>query len=222
VRRGSVPLAVAVIGLVLAVGVALGASHDVAATGNAFDPATLTVTAGDDVSWTNEDSYDHTVSSDTAGLFDERLVPGEIVELVFDEPGVFGYHCTIHAGMTGTVTVLAPAAPQIPSPPTPGTTTAPSIAPTPPDAPLVTRLRGTATRRGVRLRLRLDEPASISVRVLRRGELLVSRSVGVRSAGRVRVRVRGDLPRGRLTVRLVVAEEDGGGTVTRRLRLRVK
>jgi plastocyanin len=78
--------------------------------GQQFDPATLVVPVGTTVTWTNEDSVDHTVTAGAAGepdgTFDEPLgADGGAVELGFDEAGTVVYHCTIHPAMVGRIEV---------------------------------------------------------------------------------------------------------------------
>jgi plastocyanin len=72
----------------------------------AFDPSNLTVKTGTTVTWTNLDSVNHTVTSDT-GLFDSgELGKGSTFSFTFDKAGVYTYYCIPHhSKMTGTVTV---------------------------------------------------------------------------------------------------------------------
>jgi plastocyanin len=70
-----------------------------------FAPATLNVDAGTTVVWQNKDSTVHTTTSDTAGLWNTTLAPGQEFSRTFPTAGTFAYRCTIHAGMTGTVVV---------------------------------------------------------------------------------------------------------------------
>jgi plastocyanin len=71
---------------------------------NAFQPDTVTVTAGTSVRWTNAGTAQHTVASDAVLWASELLPPGWWFEVRFDSAGTFGYHCTAHAE-TGTVIV---------------------------------------------------------------------------------------------------------------------
>ena len=67
----------------------------------AFDPAEVTITTGTTVSWTNEDSVPHTVTS-TDGAFDSGIFdPGANFTWTFDQPGSFPYACQIHPQMQG-------------------------------------------------------------------------------------------------------------------------
>lgn len=70
-----------------------------------FAPATLTVPVGTTVTWTNNDVTAHTTTSDN-GVWDSgTLNPGASYSFTFMTKGTFGYHCTIHSFMKGTVVV---------------------------------------------------------------------------------------------------------------------
>jgi len=70
-----------------------------------FSPTSLTVSVGTTVTWKNTDNVQHSVTSDS-GLFDSGLFnPGGSYTHTFSTAGTYPYHCTIHAGMTGTITV---------------------------------------------------------------------------------------------------------------------
>jgi plastocyanin len=70
-----------------------------------FDPPQISVPTGNTVFWTNDDSIQHTVTSDE-GLFDAGPIsPGDTFENTFDSAGEFSYHCAIHPFMTGVVIV---------------------------------------------------------------------------------------------------------------------
>ena len=79
--------------------------NEVFIQGMAFVPATITVTAGTTITWTNKDAIAHTVTSDT-NLFDSgSLSPGKSFTFTFATAGTYPYHCTIHPTMTATVSV---------------------------------------------------------------------------------------------------------------------
>ena len=83
-----------------------GAGAQVTMKGIAFNPATVTVKAGDTVTWTNEDSVGHDVTGDDFNSGDPGgLANGDTFEHTFDEAGTFKYVCTVHPGMEGTVEV---------------------------------------------------------------------------------------------------------------------
>jgi amicyanin len=112
------PLLLAVAALLL-VGLpatpARGATHAVAIADFAFGPATLTITVGDTVTWTNEDAVVHTATS-VNGAFDSGdLEQGASYSLTFTTPGTYDYLCTPHPSMTGRIVVVAAAATPPPS-----------------------------------------------------------------------------------------------------------
>jgi len=72
----------------------------------AFSPSTLTVSPGTKVVWTNQDSTDHTVVSDTGAWPDSKsLATGQTFSVTFSKPGTYPYHCSIHPNMTANVVV---------------------------------------------------------------------------------------------------------------------
>jgi plastocyanin len=63
------------------------------------------VSVGDTVQVTNDDSTGHTWTAD-GGEFDSGpLDTGDTFDHTFDEAGEFDYFCSIHPNMTGTITV---------------------------------------------------------------------------------------------------------------------
>jgi plastocyanin len=71
-----------------------------------FVPQFISMPIKSMVSWTNDDSIQHTVTSDEEGLFNSGPIsPGDTFDNAFDSPGEFGYHCSIHPFMTGRVMV---------------------------------------------------------------------------------------------------------------------
>jgi plastocyanin len=79
--------------------------NTVSISGYAFNPASLNVSTGTTVTWTNNDSVTHTVTSDTGAFSSGDLSPGQTFSYTFSQAGTFAYHCSIHASMHGTVTV---------------------------------------------------------------------------------------------------------------------
>ncbi len=72
--------------------------------GPAFVPNAVSIKVGEAVTWRNDDTQTHTTTSD-APLWDQTRAPGQIFSRTFTATGTFPYHCNIHPGMTGTVTV---------------------------------------------------------------------------------------------------------------------
>ena len=72
--------------------------------GFAFNPSTITVLAGDTVTWENLDSAPHKIKS--GSVFESNVMnKGDTFQLRFDAKGTFDYACTIHPSMKGTVVV---------------------------------------------------------------------------------------------------------------------
>lgn len=71
----------------------------------AFVPATLTISAGQSITWTNSDPVDHTATSDDKLWDSGSLGPDGMFSMTFSQPGTYAYHCTIHPFIRGTVVV---------------------------------------------------------------------------------------------------------------------
>jgi len=76
-----------------------------------FLPHEISVTSGTTVTWSNDDSAAHTVTSGSVnagptGVFDSGLfMSGNTFEFTFDKVGTYDYFCMVHPWMTGIVTV---------------------------------------------------------------------------------------------------------------------
>lgn len=107
-------IAVAVLGIA-----ALGARSSVGAAQQApqsaevkidnfsFGPASLTISVGSTVTWTNRDDIPHTVvSADDPKVFKSRVLDtDEKFSFTFTKAGTYAYFCSIHPKMTGKVIV---------------------------------------------------------------------------------------------------------------------
>ena len=72
-----------------------------------FKSPLLTVKPGTTVTWTNADDIPHTVVSKD-GLFKSKVLDtGERFSFTFAKMGQFGYFCSLHPHMTGTIVVKA-------------------------------------------------------------------------------------------------------------------
>ncbi|GKU55095.1 cupredoxin domain-containing protein [Mycobacterium montefiorense] len=78
---------------------------EVAIDGFAFAPATLTVSAGTTVTWTNRDEEPHTVAASDGSFHSPGMGTGATFAHVFSTAGTFDYVCSIHPMMHGTVVV---------------------------------------------------------------------------------------------------------------------
>lgn len=78
---------------------------DVAISGFSFSPQTLTVAAGQSVTFANDDGVAHTSTSDDSNWDSNPIAPGASFTVVFDQPGIYTYHCAIHPFMQGTIVV---------------------------------------------------------------------------------------------------------------------
>lgn len=82
-----------------------GKTFEVSINNFAFNPASVTISTGDTVRWTNMDPVNHTV---TNSIFDSGIIKsGDSYEFMFTETGTFEYHCSIHPVMQGNITVVA-------------------------------------------------------------------------------------------------------------------
>jgi len=73
--------------------------------GFAFSPATVNVSIGTTVTWTNNDSATHTVTSTTGAFESGNMSNGSTFSHTFTAVGDFEYHCSIHTSMVGHVIV---------------------------------------------------------------------------------------------------------------------
>ena len=75
-----------------------------------YIPSEIFIEKGEQVTWINEDSAFHSVTSgfydSPTSLFDSgHLDPFETYTVTFDESGIFDYFCTLHPWMMGQVIV---------------------------------------------------------------------------------------------------------------------
>jgi plastocyanin len=70
-----------------------------------FMPMSVTINAGDSVTWKNEDGEPHTVTSDTGLFRSGGLDQDDSFSFKFDKPGTYTYVCSIHPKMVGKIVV---------------------------------------------------------------------------------------------------------------------
>lgn len=76
--------------------------------GSSFNPSSVTLARGGTLWVKNNDDNLHTVTSNTPGLFDTEIRPGQRVRVagVGRLPaGTYHFHCRFHSTMTGTLTI---------------------------------------------------------------------------------------------------------------------
>jgi plastocyanin len=78
---------------------------------NSYNLNPIEIKVGDTVTWINNDSSPHTVTSssnDGSITFDSDVLRrGETFSFTFDKEGQYPYLCTLHPSMVGTVVVTA-------------------------------------------------------------------------------------------------------------------
>jgi plastocyanin len=84
-------------------------------TDTAYQPNPIQVSVGNTVTWTNNDSQPHTVTSGSNGQPDNKfnsspnfsplLNPGQTFSFTFTQAGNYPYFCMLHPNMVGTVSV---------------------------------------------------------------------------------------------------------------------
>lgn len=72
----------------------------------AFDPKAVTVKVGQKVTWTNDDSVDHNVTSQSGETIkSQNFGKGATFSFTPEKAGAIKYVCTLHPGMDATLTV---------------------------------------------------------------------------------------------------------------------
>jgi amicyanin len=97
----------AMTGLVFASVAAQAATVEVKIDNFVFNPQTITVKAGDTVTWVNHDDIPHTATSKTGVFRSKALDTDDKFSFTFTTPGTFAYFCALHPHMTGSIVVEA-------------------------------------------------------------------------------------------------------------------
>lgn len=72
-----------------------------------FSPAQLTISAGTQVTWVNDDQIPHTLVDTGKRFRSAALDTQDRFTHTFDTPGRYEYFCTLHPQMVGTLIVTA-------------------------------------------------------------------------------------------------------------------
>jgi plastocyanin len=212
-------------GIASAVALAQGGPVD-ATSGNAFNPPTLTITAGQTV----------TIRDMGQGTHNLRAGNGTVLEAdgttwSYTSPalaaGTYVYYCSLHGSAMGGMRVVVtvnPASTPAPAPaPTPTPTPAPTPTPTNPTtpatdttAPKATRVTASGTLTRAVVKLRLDEAATVTARLTRSGSTRtlkrVTRDLAAGSRQITLTRALTNGKRYRIALRIV---DDAGNVTTR-------
>jgi plastocyanin len=71
-----------------------------------FTPQKLTVRVGDRVEWLNKDLVPHTATADAKAFDSRSIAPNASWKFVAHHTGEYGYDCSFHPTMKGTLTVV--------------------------------------------------------------------------------------------------------------------
>jgi len=212
----------------------------------------ITIQTGDSVRWTFQTGSFHNVETDRRpghpGV--DWSLPGDDPETdpvanhpdvthTFSAEGVYAFLCEAHPGsMDGTITVQDEPVDPDPSPspsPSPSPTPSPIPQPSQPTTPAptggsdavkpkVASVRLRPSRRAVRVRFRLSEPATVTIKIKRRGSRRVLKSASVQArAGTRTVTLRSKrLAKGRYTVEIQARDAFGNRSSLARKQLALR
>ena len=103
------PLLAILIGAGLCAGAAALAvdapSVTIAMQKESFVPAQKTVAAGTRITWTNNDTVPHSVTTSDNHFDSGPIPPGKTFEWTADGSGTIAYHCIFHPSMTAELTI---------------------------------------------------------------------------------------------------------------------
>jgi plastocyanin len=80
-------------------------THTVTIEDMSFQPAVLTVRAGDSVVWVNKDWFPHTATSEIGGFDSLEIPAGESWTYTPETKGEFSYVCSLHPTMKALLRV---------------------------------------------------------------------------------------------------------------------
>jgi plastocyanin len=101
--RFAIAIAASVVILTAFAGSALAVDKFVTMYANKYLPRTVTINAGDKVTWVNDDDVAHDAVGN--GWSTSILQQYDQDSVRFNRAGTYRYHCSIHPSMTGTVVV---------------------------------------------------------------------------------------------------------------------
>ncbi|KRC64705.1 hypothetical protein ASE12_07955 [Aeromicrobium sp. Root236] len=108
---------------------ASAATHQITIKSYAYGSGSMSITQGDTVTWTNQDSVPHdvVVTSGPVKFRSPMLTKGKSWSYTFTQAGAYSYTCSVHPDMHATISAKAKAVA-----PAPAATTPAAVAPTAP------------------------------------------------------------------------------------------
>src|ERR671923_1220721 len=97
-----------VLALVFAAPAATATTVTVQIKRTGFVPASVTINAGDSVTWHNADKVNHQVVANGGQFASPILSPGATYTHTFSGGGTFHYHDALHTALKGTIVVKGP------------------------------------------------------------------------------------------------------------------
>lgn len=91
--------------LMASASLANAADHVVTISGFKFQPANLTIAAGDSVTFVNKDGAPHTATHNGGGFDTGRLSKNGKSKMRFSAAGTFSYFCAVHPNMKAQIIV---------------------------------------------------------------------------------------------------------------------
>jgi plastocyanin len=181
-----------------------------AAPPNQFVGGDITIAQGEKVTFTNGDTVTHDVTAATKGgdgnpLFaSEKIGAGQSAAVAGAEyltTGSYGYICSIHPGMKGTITVSSagtPAprpgsgsgSPQAQPSPSPSPSSADTVAPATSVKVLDTNRSAVRKRRSLQLEVKTNEAATLAITARSGGTTVATGSTRLNKAGTRKVTVK--------------------------------
>jgi plastocyanin len=70
-----------------------------------FEPATLEISAGETVTWSNGDDEIHAIISEDGSFRSPGIDGAATFAHTFEKPGTYAYRCALHPQMSGTIVV---------------------------------------------------------------------------------------------------------------------
>ncbi|MEP6675857.1 MAG: cupredoxin domain-containing protein [Ferruginibacter sp.] len=74
-------------------------------TSSGFSNSNVTVVSGNAVTWINDDTETHTVTTDDGRIDSGDIPAGQRFTFTFIQPGVYAYSCKYHPSLKGVVNV---------------------------------------------------------------------------------------------------------------------